>query len=433
MSKNKLSPALINEISEFIKSLNVVEGTSGETEYDLFFSQADEGTLFLSGKEAIQYRQCLKLLIDAIDDEGISPKTIETLYQKTILTTLDIHEKRRDKPFGERLKVAIVAIEELRSSLTAKSTTFSVYYPVFGLALDGLPVQVGNVLFCKFDDVHLENFLNFLNDYEGDESEKEKRMSFSDSIKQSEIRGKSAGLIDVQAFDNIAAKTLALKELALTVDVINFFSDIIPYQKGHIYLPGNNERLTINIPIISKGEKPNLTFGWEVAGPLMPFSFPQLLENDKKRGWGFSKIANLLAKKRNRLEDKIVSAIQWAGKATIESKKEEAFLLYAISLESLILLDNEKEELGYRLRTRVAHLLGSDLENRMKISNKVRDLYTVRSKIVHSGSYQVTDADISLIRSYSKNCILRIVNSEPFSSMNSVDSLVQWFNEKILS
>jgi len=429
MSKNKLSPAL-NEISEFIKSLDVVEEISRETEYDLFFSQADEGTLLLSGKEAIQYRQCLKLLIDTIGDESISPKTIETLYQKTILTTLDIHEKRRGNPFEQRLKVAI---DELRSSLTTTPTTFSVYYPVFGLALDGLPIQVGNVLFCKFDDVHLEKFLKFLNEYEGDENEKAKRMSFTDSIKQSEIFGKPAGLIDVKAFDNIAAKTLALKELALTVDVINFFSDIIPYQKGHVYLPGNNERLTINIPIISKGEKPNFTFGWEVAGPLMPFSFPQLLENDKKRGWGFSKIANLLAKKRNGLEDKIISAIQWAGKATVESKKEEAFLLYAISLESLILLDNEKEELGYRLRTRVAHLLGGDLEGRTKISNKVRDLYTVRSKIVHSGSYQVTDADISLIRSYSKNCILHIVNNEPFSSMNSVDSLVQWFNEKILT
>lgn len=429
MSKNKLLPAL-NEISKFIKSLDIVEGISREAEYDLFFSQADEGTLLLSGKEAIQYRECLKLLIDIVGDESISPKAIETLYQKTILTALDIHEKRRDKPFEQRLKVAI---DELQSSLTTPPTTFSVYYPVFGLALDGLPIQIGNVQFCKFDDVHLEKFMEFLTGYEGDENEKTTRMSFADSIKQSEIFGKPAGLIEVKAFDNIAAKTLALKELALTVDVINFFSDIIPYQKGHVYLPGNNERLTINVPIISKGEKPNFTFGWEVAGPLMPFSFQQLLENNKKRNWGFSEIANLLAKKRNGLEDKIISAIQWAGKATVESKKEEAFLLYAISLESLILLDNEKEELGYRLRTRVAHLLGSDLESRMKISNKVRDLYTVRSKIVHSGSYQVTDADISLIRLYSKNCILHIVNNEPFSSMNSIDSLVQWFNEKILT
>lgn len=429
MSKNKLS-SILNEISEFIKSLDIVEGISQETEYDLFFSQADEGTLLLSGKEAAQYRQNLKLLINTLGNESISPKAIETLYQKTILTALDIHEKRRDKSQEQRLKVAI---DELHKSLTTKPTIFDVYYPIFGLALDGLPIQVGNVLFCKFDDVHLDKFLHFSSEYEDDEIKKAQRMSFADAIKKLKIFGKPAGVIEVEAFDNDAAKTLALNELALTVNVINFFSDIIPYQKGHIYLPGNNERLTINIPIISKGKEPNFTFGWEVAGPLMPFSFPQLFENDKKRSWGFSKIASLLSKKRNGLEDKIISAIQWAGKATVEGKKEEAFLLYAISLESLILLDNEKEELGYRLRTRVAHLLGSDLENRMKISRKIHDLYEVRSKIVHGGSYQVTDADVSLIRSYSKNCILHIVNDEPFSAMNNIDSLVQWFNEKILS
>ena len=429
MSKNKLSPAL-NGISKFIQSLDAVDEISSETEYDLFFSLADEGTLLLSGQEAVQYREYLKMLIDTIGNENISPKAIETLYQKTILTVLDIHEKRRDKTFEQRLDIAI---SELQSSLTTSPKTFSVYYPVFGLALDGLPIQVGNVQFCKFDDVHLERFMKFLNEYEGDENEKRQRMSFADSIKQSEIFGKPAGLVKIKAFDNIAAKTLALKELALTIDVINFFSDIIPYQKGHVYLLGNNERLTINVPIISEGEKPNFTFGWEVAGPLMPFSFQQLLENNKKREWGFSEIANLLAKKRNGLEDKIISAIQWAGKATVESKKEEAFLLNAISLESLILLDNEKEELTYRLRTRVAHLLGGDIESRKKISSKVRDLYEVRSRIVYSGSYQVTDADISLIRSYSKNCILHIVNKEPFSSMTSVESLVRWFDEKILT
>ena len=165
----------------------------------------------------------------------------------------------------------------------------------------------------------------------------------------------------------------------------------------------------------------------------MPFSLQQLLDTNKKRNLGFSKITDLLTKKRNGLEDRLISAIQWAGKATVEGKKEEAFLLYAISLESLVLLDNEKEELTYRLRTRVAHLLGKDLENRKKISAKVRDLYEIRSKIVHSGWFQVTDADLSLMRLYSKGCILHILNDEPFSSMNSINSLVEWFNERILS
>jgi hypothetical protein len=428
MSKNKLQLAL-DELSKFIRSLETTEELNKETKYDLFFSMPEEGTLLLSGKEAIHYRDCLKQLIDAIEDETISPKMIESLCQKAILTTIDIHEKRRDESFAKRLNVSM---GEMQKSLTAELTTFSVYYPVYGLSVDQLPMQVGKVKFCKFEGDHLERFMAFFTGYEGDENEKASRMSFADSVKHSEIVGKTVGLIDVQALDSTAAKMLALKELNLTVDVINFFSDLFPYHHGYIYLPGESERCTVNVPIIANREKPNYIFGWEVVGPALAFSFKNLLESDVKMQWGFDRLSHLLAKNRNILEDKIISAFQWAGKATVENKKEKAFLLYAISLESLILLDNEKEELTYRLRTRVAHLLGKDLESRMKISNKVRDLYTIRSKIVHSGSYQVTDADLGLIRLFSKSCILRIYNNEPFSTMKNQDDLVQWFNTRVL-
>ena len=122
----------------------------------------------MSGEEAVQYRECLKLLIDTVGDESISPKAIEMLCQKAILTTLDISEKRRDRSFEQRLEFAI---DELHKSLTASPTVFSVYYPVYGLALDGLPTKVGNVLFCKFDDEHLEKFMMFLRGHEGNEKE----------------------------------------------------------------------------------------------------------------------------------------------------------------------------------------------------------------------------------------------------------------------
>jgi len=108
--------------------------------------------------------------------------------------------------------------------------------------------------------------------------------------------------------------------------------------------------------------------------------------------------------------------------------------LYAIALESLILIENDREELTYRLRTRIAHLLGGEnYSKRGKIAKQVRDLYTIRSRIVHSDKYQVTDADLNLIRYITKASILRILNDEPFSSMTSIQQLVEWFDKKILS
>jgi hypothetical protein len=429
--KDKLS-AVLNNIAEFLRDLDSDEEVSEDPENEVLFMLAEEGGLHLNGNEALQYREHLKSLVDTIGSEIIGSKAIEILYRKAILTTLDIQEKRRSQPFEDRLKGSI---EELRQSLTAAPTTFHVYYPVYGLALEGLPVQVGNVQFCIFKDDHLSPFIEAWSGPADDENAKENRRSVADSIRDSRIIGQPVGLVEVKALEDEAAKALTFKELTLTLDIINFFSDLIPYQQGHAYLPGNNERTRIEIPVIEQREKPNFIFNWKVVGPLMPLSFQKLLEQDKARNWGFTKIANLLAKneKRNDLEERIVSALQWAGRATVESRKDTAFLLYAISLESLILLDNEREELTYRLRTRVAHLLSQGVENRMKLAKKIGDLYAVRSKIVHQGSYQVTDADLSLMRIYSKNCILHILNKEPFSSMDRIESLVKWFNEQILS
>jgi len=61
---------------------------------------------------------------------------------------------------------------------------------------------------------------------------------------------------------------------------------------------------------------------------------------------------------------------------------------------SLVLPETDPQELTDRLRVWVAHLLGRDRSRRAALSSTIRDLYKIRSKIVHSGSYQVTDEEL---------------------------------------
>jgi hypothetical protein len=425
----KLKSATIERISVFIKSLENENDNSRPPKIEIMFSQADEGTLILSGNDANNYRNCLQSIIFDVGNERISNKTIESVFQKTILSTLDIQEKRKEKSFEDKLSIAI---RELCDTLSSAPIAFNVFYPVFGLAEESLPIQVGNVKFCVFDDSQLAKFSKLLLEYEGDKNEKKNRLYLWDEIMKSNIIGKPVGMIESIAFDVIAAKAQAIKDLILTIDIINFFSDLIPYEKGFIYLPGENDKVEIIVPIISQGDKPVFSYGWNIIGSPTPFSFQKLLETDKKRGLGFSNISTLLSKKINAIEERIIASIQWAGKATIRNRKEEAFLLYAIALESLILPEKNTVELGYRLRTRVAHLLAENLEQRKIISKNINALYETRSDIVHNGSYQVTDADLNLIRSYSKSCILKIINDSSIASKSDIVSFVQWFEDKIL-
>jgi len=424
---------IYKEIKDFILSLeNTDEDLKDISSTEVFFSYGELGGLYLSDIDSKKYYHCLSLILSIINENLISKKEVEVIFQKTILTVLDINNKQSGLPFADRLSASI---KELRKKIKGEPIAYDVYYQIQGLSEEGLPFTVGNVQFCKFDKRQLSRFTNGLKAFQGDEDEKKKREDFADILSDAEINNKIIGIVEKVAVDPLAAKINAIKEIKITIDVINFFSDLIPYNienNGFIYLPGEYGNEKINVPIITKGDKPSITISYESAGPYIPFSFPMLLNFDKKYHTNFKKISMLLKKQQNDLEIKIVSAIQWAGKATTAKNKEESFLLYAISLESLILPEDDNIELSDRLATRVAHVIGNNLHNRMEIKDEMKKLYGIRSKIVHSGYYQISDSDLNTIRVYAKNCIIRILTKRPFVSMNSKKELIDWFNNKIM-
>jgi len=124
------------------------------------------------------------------------------------------------------------------------------------------------------------------------------------------------------------------------------------------------------------------------AGPLR-----QIPLNQVSRRKGFSRISELLSKESpTDLEDRILASVQWAGRAQVEPRREEAFLLYAIALESLLLGKDVKSEIAYRLAVRCAHIGGGPaLEDKKRVVDQIQSLYDLRSKIVHSGNFLVSD------------------------------------------
>lgn len=71
--------------------------------------------------------------------------------------------------------------------------------------------------------------------------------------------------------------------------------------------------------------------------------------------------------------------------ASERGREEDRLVDLLIAAESLFLLKDEKTELSYRLRQRVALLLGTTVEDRLKIAEDIRTAYDCRSKVVHGG------------------------------------------------
>lgn len=427
VQQNNLNAAL-KVVSAFIESLMSSEMLSSEDRRsDLFFSHADEGTLSLSGEEARQYRDCLRALLQAVSSsEQISPRAVEGVFQNAIFETLDIR-KRRTPEFKARLNQAL---QELRQRLTAPAQTFLVYHRVNGLAPEGLPSKVGKVEFAVFGDQQLDMFRDAVAKHAVDEEQRELRRQLLEELSQEkDLVGHVVGAVEVAAVEGRAAESLATRELRLTIDVVNFYSGY-----AHLSLPGDADAAQVVIPklVVEGSQRSSISVNHTRRGRLGELSLPKLWELDSQRNLGFSRVANLLGGQRNDLEEKIIASIQWAGRATAEIRKEESFLLYAIALESIVLSDNAPIELTYRLRVRVAHLLGDDVESRRDLFTKLGDLYKIRSMIVHSGRYQVTDADLSLLRGITKAALIRICTGSEFLSMSSPKELAEWFQDRIL-
>ena len=239
--------------------------------------------------------------------------------------------------------------------------------------------------------------------------------------------------VEAKAYDNNAARRNALREIRACIEILNFYSDLIPYTKGFIYLPGEAEHARIITPMVTVEEDSKNSYLFDSPGPLMDFPIKDLLKLEAEQGVGFSKVQVLINKNRNEYEERLLTAIRWAGKATVlayHDRKEDAFLLYMIALKSVIVPENAPE-ITYRMSLRLAHLLASGAEYRPGLAKKVRELYGIRSSIVHSGSFEIKDSDLATIRLFTKNCIVHLLRDEPFNTINSTDDLLNWFDTKI--
>jgi hypothetical protein len=236
----------------FLQGLhNDLESTSDPLGYDILFSQENEGTVMLSGVEAGEYRNCVSLLTSATGGgEVISKSAVERAFQRAIFAALDI---RNQRSLGFEAR-ATEAINDLKHTLTRELSPHLVFLPVSGLQVDGLPVNVGTVEFAPFGQEHLAMFRKAVERHQVSAEERDRRVRMlEEDVEEESLVGRTVGILEVSAIDWIAAEQRAFRELRLTADLINFFSDLLPYSHSHLRLTGEAEAARLISPQLRQG------------------------------------------------------------------------------------------------------------------------------------------------------------------------------------
>jgi len=160
-------------------------------------------------------------------------------------------------------------------------------------------------------------------------------------------------------------------------------------------------------------------------GPIEPIPLDDAYfvneDNGYQTVWGFTTKKNL-----NKFQKRIMLAVEWIGQSMADPSPPSAFIKAAIALE-IIFTYNEKEiitpSIMHQISESIALILGSSVDERLKLEKRVKELYGLRSRIVHSGNKDINQADYKTLLEIARSVIRKILTSDKLNSVDSVQNL----------
>lgn len=380
-------------------------------------------TVFLSERDADRYTQTVQTLFSAVEPrETLSRNAVDSLVADTVVV---LARKRAESPTAFPSAVD-EAIAGLRIELHKEPSEWEFHIPVLGFAPSELPFTVGGTRFYTADETGIEQFWKRAEELIPKYRDRKPPEGVAPDFK-SHFSNRFIAQVRVRAVDSKAARNRAVKEIKRTLDCINFYAD---REKGMgVYVLGETQqgpRLDASIRLT--GET-GMNLQHTLQPPWRGMPIKQIAQRP-----GFARMSELLAKPQpGGLDDRILTALQWAGRARIDPRPEERFLLYAVALETLLLGTRNATDLGYKLKLRCAHLVSAkDINSRKLTVKQMGGLYATRSRIVHSGRFDITDSELYLIDEYARIALFIVLTREPFTQMTTEDELENWFEAQVL-
>jgi hypothetical protein len=385
--------------------------------------------VLLTGLSVGKLRDVEEAVYEAVRKRGVlSKNATDSLLHKAISAVLGLEDGSEEVFEGALAHHA----EQLRLSLQESPSQWEYFFRVVGFHTPDLPLKFGKVTFrlatpeCVAD--LNRRMAAAIEKTSNSKHEKEAATALLSRQVSERFVNQAIAEVTTSALDSVAANSLAIWEVRKTLDVLNFLLNWRYPPDSALALPWEGHGSLEQFLSFRTGERESVCHSSSWKGGWVPVSAAWI-----KQAQGSAKAsAMLLQITTGPFEDRLLSAMRWAGRAAAEERPDQRFLFFAMSLENLLLGSKKDSELAYRLRIRGAHLIGPDLEGKKKIQRHLRDLYQVRSQIVHSGSAQIKDSDMYLLQLYVKQAILTILTGAAFAEMKTEQDIEDWFDEQVL-
>lgn len=440
MAKRKGGPSLnqlLAELKDFVIYIANTAPPPGNRANPFFpkqmFSTEKYGGLMLSGDDADRYSRISTGFVNAMG-EAMSSRAVSELVQTAILKTLDLRKRSQSQSVVQH---ADAAVSEVKRALSSPHLKWVSCIPILGITPPKKAWGLNNVVLISIKRKEGKAYLKTvdritdLTKHTDDEKDQIKALRRQNVI--GEHPGQAFALVTTLALDAVAAWESAKRRLRFTLDCLNFAVDVVHgnhkfYELSMDEPPRRHygSGITLNVTDHMSTREHNEVNS--AVGTLNAEEFRKAIRRDPalRTLWRYLESAT-----PNGHQNRVLAAMQWAGRASAERRDEEAVLLRAIALESLILGDGDKGELTLRLTLSIIHLLGGILKSRLESSRLIKNLYALRSKIVHSGRYEVDEADSRLLRQFTILSFYRVLAHKRFATMAGSHDLDDWFEARM--
>lgn len=394
-------------------------GTAPPEDTRKFFSGRGLRITF-NQEESDEFDKVAELLQLELCVEGkVSEGTVRHLLLEAIVESRESSESESARRFE-------LASQHLFAALGRPIRKWTFFVPVVGLYDDCLPLSVGQVTFWPSTE-SLSARLVKADDF--DEVIPAVIRAHARKQLDEEFGSKTFAEVRVKALeaDTEAATTLGLAELELTMDATNFFADLFRPQAYRARVELADE--------VRDGRRPTCAVmcGEEatgvalaVVGALDNVWLPRLGDDDAIHA-GFDRCAQILSNDaRSELEQRLLAALRWVGRATAANRPSDKLLWYVMGLEALLVGPAKVTQIAKTFESRAAQLLAND-NSVSRANHDAWRLYDLRSRLVHTGWAEVLEDDISCARHFAKACVMQVLTAPQFQTMQTNLEFDAWF------
>ncbi|MDE2989430.1 MAG: hypothetical protein OXT70_15470 [Chloroflexota bacterium] len=376
------------------------------------WSRQGQGSLVLGQETADRYGELLRSAQRALAPHNdLSRATIDKALQDAMFA---VAQAKRDNPeqLAERIDLDIDLAKE---RLEGQPEQHECWIEVHGLDPASLPGQFGSTRLEPFSQSHLDRL---------DEIDR----ATNAPIPQASARhmlgadlsyeGRVIAIEQVRARDTKAAIGLATREVTATLDCLNCFSEIIPYNRAILRVatsrrPSGSAIRYAHTVAGAFRNSPKSEIPWE-------YSMEQLWKLDGFAGKTVCRLDELLRQReRSEVDELLIRAARWIGRASAADTVEYDFLYTAIAIDCMMKPVWSRDK---TLLNRLKRLL-SDFAD----IDEIDRLWQLRNDLVHDGQLEVPEIDKRLLHNFALNSLGRLLANDELKGIDSLVDLDKWF------